>query len=1129
MKPFFHERMIYSLSAHRIRIVTVLFSILISFFMSVPPLSAESNAPPELVLQTGHGNISGITADITPNGMTVVSAGDDRRMIVWDVRTGKKIRSFELGYEAERLFTLPDGETVILIGNNADVEEGVFEDDILEIRKIADGEVQWRYSAIYLDDLSLSQDRTFAAACNGGDLYLVDLLLKKLMSFSIEDLERGGLAEAGIINFTAVSPDKTQVALGNNEGFLMIWDIAEQTFIDIVQICPEGLNQAVFSPDGRSIFVAGGDGTIRQWDWKNHRILKEFQGVDDTTILANDIDVSDNGNLLICADDDDQNVLLWDVKAGTLLKTLIGHDIYLKHLLFYNGGRRILSTGDDGAICLWDASDGKNLAVLGGVSKSLDEAVISPNGEFFATADNQRIFFRDAKTGKLIQTIYASVPQLLFLSDNGRVVAYLKGFQYITFWDIKNRKEILSLNPWAPNSYGPLIYQADFDLEAGHAFFSDGDNRIHYYDCNTEKILWSVNAHEETIRDVAFSPDGRYVISSGNDGYIRFWERDNGRLSKEFFYDENSIVSFRITPDGKKLVAVSTCRGFPVWNMETGELVYRGDLPNNGESIILSPNGETAYTGGDDGVICAVDLETGRVLNRFPGHSGIVDALAVFPGGTHILSAGQDGTTRIRNTQTGEFASYFVGKDGEWLAYTEDGYWDSSPNGGELVAMVRGNDVWNIDQFAVRTNRPDKIVSRLPNPDTDLMNHYFLMHKKRLRRMGLTEEELDENYHVPSAEIRDAGREGKFLRLELSFSDDFYNLTSYNVYVNDVPLYDGGNPLKGRRAVRSETVELNSGRNKVEVSCMNAQGTESFRDYVVEDYDQKVSGNLYYIGFGVSHYKDEQLNLGYAHQDALDLAVLFNGMAGVHFEHAYAYYLIDEKVSAEYISRVKEVLRDATVDDTVVLFIAGHGVYEQGDDPVYYYVTYETDLDDLAATAANFEMIEDILRGIAPRKKLFLMDTCESGEIDEEEWEVSAVLTDSRGIRARSIDENRGLGRSEGRSFHSPRPFLNNKDSYIYNDLLRRSGAIVFSSCRGHEFSYEDESIQNGYFTEYIISCMLDREADVNGDNMISIDEMRSYVPKAVSADTDGLQNPTVDRDNIYQDFGFSLMKRREP
>ena len=58
---------------------------------------------------------------------------------------------------------------------------------------------------------------------------------------------------------------------------------------------------------------------------------------------------------------------------------------------------------------------------------------------------------------------------------------------------------------------------------------------------------------------------------------------------------------------------------------------------------------------------------------------------------------------------------------------------------------------------------------------------------------------------------------------------------------------------------------------------MNSAGDESFRSVLYASYDEKhVKGTLYYIGFGVSKYKDDNLNLQYAHKDAEDLKRLFD-------------------------------------------------------------------------------------------------------------------------------------------------------------------------------------------------------------------------------------------------------------
>jgi hypothetical protein len=136
------------------------------------------------------------------------------------------------------------------------------------------------------------------------------------------------------------------------------------------------------------------------------------------------------------------------------------------------------------------------------------------------------------------------------------------------------------------------------------------------------------------------------------------------------------------------------------------------------------------------------------------------------------------------------------------------------------------------------------------------------------------------------------------------------------------------------------------------------------------------------------------------------------------------------------------------------------------------------------------------------------------GEGTQEEY---YVMADAKGIRARTT--KKGILLKPGRK----RTWLNEKDRYIYNDLLRRSGAIVFSSCKGGEFSYESDAFANGLFTEEIINAVGKRKADKDGNGIVTTGELRDYVSTAVPKHCKDMQNPTVDRDNIYVKFGFSV------
>ena len=299
--------------------------------------------------------------------------------------------------------------------------------------------------------------------------------------------------------------------------------------------------------------------------------------------------------------------------------------------------------------------------------------------------------------------------------------------------------------------------------------------------------------------------------------------------------------------------------------------------------------------------------------------------------------------------------------------------------------------------------------------------------------------------------------------------------------------------------------------------------TESFRDSLEARVDKPARSSLYYIGFGVSRYGNEDLNLVFPRKDVEDLRDVFLGMAD-RFDRVYTYVFTDHECTLRAIRDAKKFLNQADTDDTVVLFISGHGLHDWDANATYYFLTHDADVDNLAQTAADFETIEDLLDGIRPRKKLFLMDTCGSGEHDE--YRISEILASaaSRGFKVRAVPGSTRRGSASSDS--TTRGYLPEKDRFIENDLFRRTGAIVFSSSRGGEFSYEPTEYSpsgNGFFTAAILRSLRSLDADSDGDGEVGTDELRDYVTRAVSARSEGLQNPTVDRDNIHLRFGLAL------
>ena len=99
----------------------------------------------------------------------------------------------------------------------------------------------------------------------------------------------------------------------------------------------------------------------------------------------------------------------------------------------------------------------------------------------------------------------------------------------------------------------------------------------------------------------------------------------------------------------------------------------------------FSPDGKTIISGGSYGVMTAYDRK-GKTRGAFAGHEGNVFAVAPSPNGRYLVSASADETVRLWNLKTRELiVSLFQGKDGEWVMWTPQGFFASSPACAELI------------------------------------------------------------------------------------------------------------------------------------------------------------------------------------------------------------------------------------------------------------------------------------------------------------------------------------------------------------------------------------------------------------------------------------------------------------
>ncbi|KXZ51639.1 hypothetical protein GPECTOR_12g603 [Gonium pectorale] len=352
------------------------------------------------------------------------------------------------------------------------------------------------------------------------------------------------------------------------------------------------VNAVAWSPDGRLIAGAGGDGTVRLWEAATGRPVGQPLGGHTDAVTA----------------------VAWEplpeLELESSLATAAATDRRGR-----GGGMVLASSGSDHVVRLWQVRIRPQ----------------SPAGTDAGAGDGGMDDLRlEAACVGVLEGAGCRICGLAW-RPNGAVLAGACADGAVRVWDAASHALDAGAGGPVPANSGEDARRGSGAMEVGPGAAGAG---------------YGAGVLRGPHRSVCWSPDGARLAGASAGGMVSVWDPDSGvctRMLRGHTYDVSSVAW---SPDGARLASAGGDETVRIWDVASTAGACLGVLGPAGTgwvfSVAWSPDNRLLATGSADGFVRVFDAATGVCTAVFSGHVGAVLRVAWSPHSGTLASAGSD-------------------------------------------------------------------------------------------------------------------------------------------------------------------------------------------------------------------------------------------------------------------------------------------------------------------------------------------------------------------------------------------------------------------------------------------------------------------------------------------------------
>ena len=453
-----------------------------------------------------------------------------------------------------------------------------------------------------------------------------------------------------------LSACKRKMITGSNDSLIRIWDVSSRNHLHTLRGHKKCITALAISSDNKLIVSGSKDKTIRLWTVKKGKfVCKVLEGhrgpvtcltlTDDKREIYSGSTSQVGGTSLLC----------WDLSSGLMSipineghpsgVTCIASDFesgilvsgdndgivrvmdlnYLNHrdgiwtfeahvhrvtaVAIAQGTHRIISGSLDGLVKLWDRCT-KEFHRLFEHSSGVSCLAICNNSTYDIVAGclDGNVSMWHGTTGEIIRSLdrfHGPIESIAFSKD-GDTVAYSTNAYTLNRWFRNTSKTVR----FTKGKKTCEIRSSDGKISPG----SD-ENTVKIFHKNTPQKSFILEGHTDAVLAVDISVDNSKVLSGGRDARVILWDRKQGSVIRSMSGHRDSVNCVAISKNNNFLVSGSSDCNAIIWNSSTGHLQYHLEGHTSPlTSIDISNDCSTIVTGSDDKTVSLWSSQSGALM-----------------------------------------------------------------------------------------------------------------------------------------------------------------------------------------------------------------------------------------------------------------------------------------------------------------------------------------------------------------------------------------------------------------------------------------------------------------------------------------------------------------------------------